>query len=144
MKLRITVEGKTYEVDVDVLEEGPPGPLYGSTSVHGSTFHGSTGHGSTVAGPTSPGKSAATPPAASAPAPVGGGSEHVVKAPIVGTIVQIKVAPGDVVSVNQVLLVMEAMKMETNVASPIAGKVKTIRVSPGEAVKAGQVLVEFE
>jgi glutaconyl-CoA/methylmalonyl-CoA decarboxylase subunit gamma len=132
MKLRITVEGKTYEVDVEVLEEGPPGPLYGSTSVHGST----------VAGPTSPAKPAATPPAASAP--VGGGSEHVVKAPIVGTIVQIKVAPGDMVEINQVLLVMEAMKMETNVASPIAGKVKTIRVSPGEAVKAGQVLVEFE
>jgi methylmalonyl-CoA carboxyltransferase small subunit len=68
----------------------------------------------------------------------------VVKAPIVGTVVQIKVAPGDTVAVNQVLLVMEAMKMETNVASPLAGKVKTIRVSPGDAVKAGQVLVEFE
>jgi biotin carboxyl carrier protein len=134
MKLRITVEGKTYEVDVEVLEEGPPGPLYGSTSVHGST----------VAGPTSPVKSASAPAAVSPQAPSGGGGEHVVKAPIVGTIVQIKVAPGDMVSVNQVLLVMEAMKMETNVASPIAGKVKTIRVSPGEAVKAGQVLVEFE
>jgi methylmalonyl-CoA carboxyltransferase small subunit len=58
--------------------------------------------------------------------------------------VQIKIAPGDTVAVNQVLLVMEAMKMETNVASPLAGKVKTIRVSPGDAVKAGQVLVEFE
>lgn len=131
MKLRITVEGKTYEVDVEVLEEGPAGPLYGSTSFHSST----------VAGPTSPGTPAAAPPVATA---AGGGGEHVVKAPIVGTIVQIKVAPGDTVEVNQVLLVMEAMKMETNVASPIAGKVKTIRVSPGEAVKAGQVLVEFE
>jgi glutaconyl-CoA/methylmalonyl-CoA decarboxylase subunit gamma len=134
MKLRITVEGKTYEVDVEVLEEGPAGPLYGSTSVHGST----------VAGPSSLAQ-ASSAPAATAPAPAaGGGSEHVVKAPIVGTIVQIKVAPGDIVSVNQVLLVMEAMKMETNVASPLAGKVKAIRVSPGEAVKAGQVLVEFE
>jgi glutaconyl-CoA/methylmalonyl-CoA decarboxylase subunit gamma len=133
MKLRITVEGKTYEVDVEVLEEGPPGPLYGSTSVHGST----------VAGPVSPAKSEPAQ-AAAAPAPAAGGSEHVVKAPIVGTIVQIKVAPGDTVSVNQVLLVMEAMKMETNVASPLAGKVKAIRVSPGEAVKAGQILVEFE
>jgi glutaconyl-CoA/methylmalonyl-CoA decarboxylase subunit gamma len=133
MKLRITVEGKTYEVDVEVLEEGPPGPLYGSTSVHGST----------VPGPASP--SQAAPPHVAAPAPATGrGSEHVVKAPIVGTIVQIKVAPGDTVSVNQVLLVMEAMKMETNVASPLAGKVKAIRVSPGEAVKAGQILVEFE
>jgi biotin carboxyl carrier protein len=135
MKLRITVEGKTYEVDVEVLEEGPHGPLYGSTSVHGST----------VAGPSSPGSPESPPPhVAAPPAPVATGSEHVVKAPIVGTVVQIKVAPGDTVAVNQVLLVMEAMKMETNVASPLAGKVKTIRVSPGDAVKAGQVLVEFE
>jgi glutaconyl-CoA/methylmalonyl-CoA decarboxylase subunit gamma len=134
MKLRITVEGKTYEVDVEVLEEGPHGPLYGSTSVHGST----------VLGPASSATPASPPPAAAPVPSAGGGSEHVVKAPIVGTIVQIKVAPGDTVAVNQVLLVMEAMKMETNVASPIAGKIKTIRVSPGEAVKAGQVLVEFE
>jgi len=132
MKLRITVEGKTYEVDVEVLEEGPPGPLHQPTSVPSST----------VASPTSPVKS--EPTAVSPPAAPESGGGHVVKAPIVGTIVQIKVAPGDTVSVNQVVLVMEAMKMETNVASPIAGKVRTIRVSPGEAVKAGQVLMEFE
>ena len=66
-----------------------------------------------------------------------------VKAPIVGTIIQLKVAPGDTVVINQVLLIMEAMKLETNVASPLVGKVAAIRVSPGEAVKAGQGLVEL-
>jgi biotin carboxyl carrier protein len=134
MKLRITVESKTYEVEVEVVEDAPAGPMYGSTSVHSTT----------VAPPTAP--SHANPVHAAehaAPSPAAS-SEHVVKAPIVGTILQLKVAPGDTVSVNQVLLVMEAMKMETNIASPIAGKIKTIRVSPGEAVKAGQVLVEFE
>lgn len=138
MKLRITVEGKTYDVDVEVLEPGSAGPIYGSTSVHSAT----------VEGHAAP-KVAAAPPApvaavAAAPAAPGPTSDRVVKAPIVGTIVQLKVAPGDHVEVNQVLLVMEAMKMETNVATPLAGKVKTVRVSPGEAVKAGQVLVELE
>ncbi len=134
MKLRITVEGNSYEVEVEVVEETPTGPMYGSTSVHSTTVAPPTMHPH-----ANPGDAAEHAPAASAPS-----SEHVVKAPIVGTILQLKVAPGDTVSVNQVLLVMEAMKMETNIASPIAGKIKTIRVSPGEAVKAGQVLVEFE
>jgi biotin carboxyl carrier protein len=137
MKLRITVEGKTYDVDVEVMEEGPGGPMYGSTSVHSST----------VSAPVSPKPAAAPAPIAAAPAATSAPSasgDKVVKAPIVGTIMQLKVATGDSVGVNQVLLVMEAMKMETNVASPIAGKVKAIRVSNGDAVKAGQVLVEFE
>lgn len=133
MKLRITVEGKTYEVEVEVVEEGLAAPLHGST----------WGHGSSVAELASTAQPHA--PAAGVPTPSPGvSSDRVVKAPIVGTILQIKVAPGDTVSINQVLLVMEAMKMETNVASPLAGKVKAVRVSPGEAVKAGQVLVELE
>jgi biotin carboxyl carrier protein len=134
MKLRITVEGKTYEVDVEVLGETPSGPTLGHAPVQITTMippapapkvnpPSAAGHAST---------SSATP------------SGHVVEAPIVGTIMQLRVAPGDSVAVNQVLLVMEAMKMETNIASPIAGKIKSVHVSPGQAVKAGQVLVEFE
>lgn len=134
MKLRITLEGKIYEVEVEVVEEGTSGPLYGSTSVHSTTIP------APVAFKPPPPPS----PTPVTPSPVTSSSERVVKAPIVGTVLQLKVAPGDTVSVNQVLLVMEAMKMETNVASPIAGKIKTVRVSNGEAVKAGQVLVEFE
>ncbi len=134
MKLRVSVEGKTYEVEVEVLEDTPIGPMYGSTSVHSTT----------VAPPVKPTKAGPSPAAEHVPPASSGSGEHVVRAPIVGTILQLKVAPGDTVSVNQVLLVMEAMKMETNVASPIAGKIKTIRVSPGDAVKAGQVLLEFE
>ena len=138
MKLRITVEGKTYDVDVEVLDQGSAGPIYGSTSVHSTTVEGKSAP--KIASASAPAAApAASPPAAAAPA-----GERVVKAPIVGTIIQLKVAPGDQVEVNQVLLVMEAMKMETNVASPLAGKVKTVRVTPGEAVKAGQVLVELE
>jgi methylmalonyl-CoA carboxyltransferase small subunit len=62
----------------------------------------------------------------------------------VGTVMSIKVVPGDSVEVNQVLVVMEAMKMETNIASPIAGKVKSVPATVGSAVKAGQILIELE
>jgi methylmalonyl-CoA carboxyltransferase small subunit len=82
------------------------------------------------------------PPAPSSAAVVTG--ERIVKAPIVGTILNLKVSAGDVVTTNQVLLVMEAMKMETNVASPLEGKVKAILVAPGDAVKTGQALIELE
>ncbi len=134
MKLRITVEGKAYEVEVDVLDEsGSPAPRYAAAEV-------------------APVRSASVaPPPAPAPAPVatngngnGNGGERVVKAPIVGTVMSVKVKPGDDVQVNQVLLVMEAMKMETNIASPIAGKIKSVAAKPGDAVKAGQVLVELD
>jgi methylmalonyl-CoA carboxyltransferase small subunit len=42
------------------------------------------------------------------------------------------------------MLVLEAMKMETNVTAPVSGKVKSVTVKPGDAVKVNQVLVEFE
>lgn len=134
MKLRITVEGKTYEVDVEVLDNGgtaanPSPPVSGSISPT----------------PQAPKPVAAPSPSALPPRPAAdSSSERVVKAPIVGTILKLLVAPGDTVELNQVLVVMEAMKMETNIASPLAGKVKDVLVSPGESVKAGQRLVELE
>jgi len=50
---------------------------------------------------------------------------------------------GQSIQVNDVLLVLEAMKMETVITSPLAGKVARINVNAGDAVQAGQVLVEF-
>ena len=138
MKLRITVEGKTYEVEVEVLEGAPAGPA------HGPTIGPTIVHSTAAAPPAAPVKTHPTPdvdPTLHASATT---SDYVVKAPIAGTIMQLQVAPGDTVTVNQVLLVMEAMKMETNIASPIARKIKAILVSPGQAVKADQVLVELE
>lgn len=145
MKLRITVEGKAYEVDVDVLDDGNGGstPIFPVTSSATSSSSAS----SLAAPPSDPAPPRPAPAPAAAPvASAGNGvsSDRVIKAPIVGTIMTIKVKPGDAVQVNQILLVMEAMKMETNIASPMAGKVKSVLAAPGDAVKAGQVLVEFE
>lgn len=134
MKLRITVEGKTYEVEVDVLEDAPVGSILRPSTVPTTT----------MVPPVTPSPSTRPPEAAAAPPAPVETTGNVVNAPIVGVIMQLKVAVGDTVAVNQVLLVMEAMKMETNIASPVAGKVKAIHVSPGQAVKAGQILVELD
>lgn len=135
MKLRITVEGKAYEVDVDVLEDANSG--YGGYSPP-------TPRAAPTPRPIEPAPVRPTPVPPGANGNVGNGGDRAVKAPIVGTVMQVKVKPGDNVELNQVLLVMEAMKMETNIASPMPGKVKSVLASPGDAVKAGQVLVELE
>ena len=128
MRLRITVEGKTYDVDVEVID--------GEAGSTASTSR-------PAAAAPSRGSSEAPPPAAAAPPPVAAG-ENVLQSPIAGTILSVAVKPGDVVELNQVLMVMEAMKMETNVAAPTAGIIKTVHIAAGDTVKQGQPLVEFE
>jgi methylmalonyl-CoA carboxyltransferase small subunit len=59
-------------------------------------------------------------------------------------VVRVAVKAGQTIQVNDALLVLEAMKMETVITSPLAGKVAKINVNVGDAVQAGQVLVEFE
>ena len=66
-----------------------------------------------------------------------------VKAPLPGTILELKVNAGDEVKVGDTLLIMEAMKMENNIKSDKAGKVKTIKVNNGDSVLEGDVLVEI-
>jgi methylmalonyl-CoA carboxyltransferase small subunit len=58
--------------------------------------------------------------------------------------VQVPVAPGQQLQVNDLMVVLEAMKMETAITAPVEGKLKSVNVVPGESVKASQVLVEFE
>jgi len=66
-----------------------------------------------------------------------------VVAPIPGTIHAIKVKEGDIVKSADVVLVLEAMKMESDIATPYSGKVKSIHVKPGDSVHEGQVLIEI-
>ena len=66
-----------------------------------------------------------------------------VKAPLPGTILELKVKVGDEVKVGDTLLIMEAMKMENNIKSDKAGKVSSIKVNNGESVLEGDVLVEI-
>lgn len=67
-----------------------------------------------------------------------------VKAPLPGSIIEMKVKEGDDVKVGDTLLVMEAMKMENNVMAEKAGKVTSIKVAVGDSVLQNDVLLEIQ
>ena len=86
-----------------------------------------------------------TPAASSAPAaaPVSAASTtgNAVKAPLPGTITAINVKEGDKVNVGDVVIVLEAMKMQNNIEAEYAGTVTSIKVVTGDAVMEGSVLL---
>jgi len=129
MKLKITVHGVAYEVEVEVLDPGEGFPA--ATSVPKARPHNSN-----------PGITPSAPPASKSPAAASGGGS--VSSPIAGTILEIKCKPGDTVAKDQILLVIEAMKMKTSIAAPTAGKVKTVPIAVGDSVRENQTLVELE
>lgn len=63
---------------------------------------------------------------------------------MVGKILKLEKKAGDQVAEDDVIIVMEAMKMEIPVVAPVSGVLKEIKVSPGQAVEAEQVLAEIE
>ena len=88
--------------------------------------------------------SAAQAPAAApvaAPAPAGG---ETVTSPMPGTILDVKVNVGDTVSAGQVLMILEAMKMENEIMAPVSGTVAALNVTKGAAVQSGDVLCSIK
>ncbi len=67
-----------------------------------------------------------------------------IKAPMPGLILHVQVTEGQEVKKGDVLLILEAMKMENTIKSPTDGKIKAVRVSMRESVEKNQVLVQFE
>ena len=115
MKLKITVDGKLYEVDVEVYEPEQPQP----------GFYPPPGQARVPAGtPMSP----PTLPPSTSGAPVADESK-VCRSPFAGTVSKISAQAGQSIQVNDVLLVLEAMKMETVITAPIAGKVAKLNVN---------------
>jgi methylmalonyl-CoA carboxyltransferase small subunit len=117
-----------YEVEVEVTDPGPPQPGYVPPI------------------PQTRVPAAAKPAAAPGPpssAPVTDESK-VCRSPCAGVVVRVSAQVGQSIQVNDVLLVLEAMKIETAISSPIAGKVARVNVAVSDAVQGGQVLVEFE
>lgn len=74
-------------------------------------------------------------------APVSGGQK--IEAPMPGNIVNVAVKVGDSVKKGQVLVVLEAMKMENEIVSPVDGKITAVGVSKGDTVNPGDLLVQI-
>jgi biotin carboxyl carrier protein len=69
---------------------------------------------------------------------------EVIAAPMPGLVVRVNVEAGQAVTAGESLVVLQAMKMENELASPRGGTVKAVVVEPGQAVEPGQVLVELD
>jgi methylmalonyl-CoA carboxyltransferase small subunit len=127
VKFKITIDQKQFEVEVEASEpEGPAQPPRGYVM-----------ESSPVRVPAAP---PAPKPAASGPV----NEEKVCRSPVSGTVVRVLAQAGQSIQTGDALLVLEAMKMETNITAPVAGKVAAITVNAGEAVQSGQVVVELE
>ncbi len=128
MKYKVTLNGKTYEVEVekgkaillDEYEALAPAP---------------------AAAPVAAAAPAAAPVAAAPAAPVNLAAGETVAAPMPGNILRIDVNQGDVVKSGQVLVILEAMKMENEIVAPKDGTVAQVVTSKGAVVDTGAPLV---
>ena len=125
-KLRVTLNGKTYEVDVEILkDEGMSSMPYIPTSLP-------------------PLQQVNTPSPVTATAqkksPADG---NVLVAPMNGLVIEIPVKVGDDVKAGQVVVILEAMKMKTNISAEHDGKIASVNISPNDSVEAGQVMLTF-
>ena len=128
MKYKITLSGKTYEVEVengeaillDEYEAVAPAP---------------------VAAPMAAAAPAAASAPAAAPAPVPAGSGETITSPMPGNILKINVSAGQAVKAGDVLVVLEAMKMENEIVAPHDGTVSQVITSVGAVVDTGAPLL---
>lgn len=132
MQLTLTIDGKRYVVDVEVIE-GEEVRMPASFPQPESTIQS-----------RQPEPQAASRPEPAKPKDDGLADDKVCRSPIAGIVSRVNVQVGQKLQINDLLVVLEAMKMETNITAHLAGTVKAILISPGEAVKSGQALIEFE
>ena len=128
--IRITLEGKTYEVGVEVLDTS-----------HAVTMPTNTPPPAAIATPV-PAAPVVAPVAPAVPSPTPS-SDQTVNSPMPGIVFKLRVTPGEKVTQNQELLVLEAMKMESPIYAPCAGTVSSILVREGDSVNEGQPLIQI-
>lgn len=116
-RFNITVNGKAYDVAVEELD-GSAAPAASAP----------------VSAPVQ-----AAAPAPAAPAPAAGAGEKV-NAPMPGTVLDVKVSVGDTVSKGQVIMILEAMKMENDIVASCDGKITSVLAKKGDTVNSGDAL----
>jgi methylmalonyl-CoA carboxyltransferase small subunit len=130
VKLRITLDERTFEVEVEVAQEDhanlPPAYPVGSARLSGSAASAAPSVGQTAGGP-----------------PAVADESKACRSPVSGVVVKVIAAAGDQINAGDSILVLEAMKMETNITAPQSGVIASIKVARGARVQTGDVLVEF-
>lgn len=125
-KFNVTVNGTTYEVEVEEVKAA-------------------AGAAPKAAAPAPKAAPAPAPKAAAAPAPAAkvaaGAGEHSIDAPMPGKVVKLVAAEGAAVKAGDVLLILEAMKMQNEITADADGTVKKFNVAAGQSVKAHESLV---
>lgn len=122
-KFNVTVNGSSYEVEVEEVNAAPA-PV-----------------AKVAPAPAAPkaAPSAPAPKAAPAAAPVTGGTT--ISAPMPGKITKVVASVGQSVNAGDVVVILEAMKMQNEITATAAGTVKAVNVEVGSSVKAGQAMV---
>ncbi|QUH19825.1 biotin/lipoyl-containing protein [Alkaliphilus sp. B6464] len=128
-KFNITVNGVSYDVEVEEIKDGMPAPAPRAAAP--------------VAPVAKPAASKPSPAAKSAPSAAPAGATTI-EAPMPGNIWKIEVKEGQQVKSGDVLLILEAMKMENEIMAPADGVVASIHVAEGAAVNGGDILVSLK
>ncbi len=140
-KFQINVNGSRYEVEVQEVAAGQAAPVMTAPAAPAPVS------ALAAAAPAAPAPVAAPAPAPAPAAAAGGagtkGSE-VVKAPMPGTILAVSVAVGQDVKKNDVVCILEAMKMENEIVATRDGTVAGIHTAKGNSVNAGDDLISLE
>ena len=129
MKYVATLNGKKYEVEIERVDEYRPLDRGAQASAPAPIL---------AAAPAP--KAAPAPAAAPKAAPAGAAGAVAVTAPMPGKILGVKASAGQAVKRGQVLLILEAMKMENEIVAPQDGTVATINVAVGDSVEPGATL----
>lgn len=124
-KYNVTVNGETFAVEVE--EIGGSAPVAAAPSPASAP----------AAAPTA--APAASPAPKAAPAPTG----NAITSPLPGTVLRINVAVGQAVKAGDVVLVLEAMKMENDITAATDGTVSAIHVNVGATVQTGDALISL-
>lgn len=140
-KLRVTVNGTDYDVEVEVLADTDQSGYYGYESTNVMNEPPKPPTPSTAAPAPPPAAAAPAPAPAATSAPSAGASA--LTAPLPGVVKSVSVKEGDSVKKDAPVVILEAMKMETVINSPVDGVVEKIHVSANQSVQQGDVLVEF-
>lgn len=135
--MTFTIGGVEHSIEVDIPDEQ-------AAEVSALIDQGDSRIGEALAAATA-GSMLAKPVAASTTGSEPAGTGHVrITAPLAGAIARVLVTEGDQVEAGQVVTVLEAVKMETDITAPRAGKVLRVLVQAQDAVQGGQPLIELD